>query len=135
MPAHATVDIEVRYAETDQMGVVHHSNYLVWFELARTRLCEGSGFHYAEVEQRGYFLTVTGAQLTYRRPAHYGDHLQVDCFIDRLGSRAVRFAYAVRRGEELIADGMTDHVWISVETRRPVRTPEFLKAGFEGLAG
>ena len=70
---HVDVDVEVRYSETDQMGVVHHANYLVWFELARTRLCLEAGFHYAEIEKRGLLLLVTSAQLTYRAPARYGD--------------------------------------------------------------
>ena len=66
-PAHAAhARIEVRYAETDQMGIVHHANYLVWFEQARTRLCSEAGLHYSEIEKRGYLLLVTGAQLSYR---------------------------------------------------------------------
>ena len=55
-PLRTQVDVEVRYFETDQMGVVHHANYLVWFELARTALCAESGYHYAEIEQLGFRL-------------------------------------------------------------------------------
>ena len=66
------IDVEVRYAETDQMGVVHHANYVIWFELARTSLCALSGFHYAEIEALGYLLMVTGVEVRYHRPARYG---------------------------------------------------------------
>lgn len=129
------VPVEVRYAETDQMGVVHHANYLVWFELARTRLCEGSGLHYSQVERLGYFLMVTGAELSYRRSARYGDTVEVSARLARLGSRGVRFAYEVRRGSELLATGFTDHVWIEKATGAPCHTPQILRAGFERLAG
>ena len=86
-PVRIETEIEVRYAETDQMGVVHHANYVVWFELARTRLCAPSGFHYADIEKMGYLLMVTGVEVSYRRPARYGDTVEVVCWIDRLGSR------------------------------------------------
>ena len=105
--ARAEIDVEVRYAETDQMGVVHHANYVVWFELARTRLCALSGFHYADIERLGYFLLVTGVEVRYHRPARYGDVVRVDCWCERLGSRGLRFAYEVRKGGERLATG--DH--------------------------
>lgn len=131
----STIDVEVRYAETDQMGVVHHSNYLVWFELARTGLCNLSGFHYAEIEERGYFLMVVGAHLRYRKGARYGDHLQVSASIDRLGSRGLHFAYEVMRGDELLASGVTEHVWVEKKSGRPCKTPEFIRGPFAEMAG
>lgn len=127
-------EIEVRYAETDQMKVVHHANYVVWFELARTRLCSRSGFHYADVEKMGYLLMVTGVEVRYRRPARYGDHVTVACWSERLQSRGVRFGYEVRRGDELLATGATDHVWVEAATGRPCRLPEVLSAPFARLA-
>jgi acyl-CoA thioester hydrolase len=134
-PARCTTEIEVRYAETDQMGVVHHANYVVWFELARTRLCALSGFHYAEIERLGYLLMVTAVELRYRRPAHYGDTVRVTCWGERLASRGVSFAYEVRRGDALLATGRTEHIWIERGSGRPCRTPERLRAPFERLAG
>src|SRR5260370_833241 len=97
-PVRCLTEIEVRYAETDQMGVVHHANYVIWFELARTRLCAMSGFTYAEIERLGYLLMVTAVELRYRRPARYGETVRVTCWGDRLASRGVSFAYEVRRG-------------------------------------
>lgn len=134
-PVESTVEIEVRYAETDQMAVVHHANYVVWFELARTRLCERSGFHYSAIEELGYLLMVTGVQVSYRQPARYGDRVELHCHIERMASRGVTFGYEVRRGDDLLARGSTDHVWVDRETGRPCRTPEELYAPFRRLAG
>src|SRR4029078_6044711 len=77
LPTRETVDVELRYDETEQMGVVHHPNYLVCFELARTALCRRTGFHYAEIEALGYLLMVSGAELASRRRARHGDRLGV----------------------------------------------------------
>lgn len=124
-PAHfATAEVEVRYAETDQMGVVHHANYLIWFELARTRLCMEAGFHYSQIEKEGYLLLVTGAQLSYRAPARYGDRVLVHSWVDRLSSRGVTFSYCVEREQQVLATGSTEHVWVDAATRRPIRFPE-----------
>src|SRR3954468_5939760 len=94
-PIRTEIDVEVRYAETDQMGVVHHANYVIWFELARTRLCALSGYHYADIEKTGYLLMVTGIEVRSRRPARYGETVRVVCWGERLASRGVRFAYEV----------------------------------------
>jgi len=124
----------VRYFETDQMGVVHHANYLVWCELARTRLCLEAGFHYAEIEKRGLLLLVIGVQLSYRAPARYGDTVRAACWVERVGSRGVTFEYRIERGAgsaaTLLATGSTEHVWVDSATRRPVRFPAELKAPF-----
>ncbi len=71
-PIQREIELEVRDAETDPMGVVHHANYLIWFEQARTSLCSATGYHYADIEKLGYLLMVTGAQLEYRQGARYG---------------------------------------------------------------
>jgi len=134
-PVRCVTEIEVRYAETDQMGVVHHANYVVWFELARTRLCALSGFTYAEIERLGYLLMVTAVELRYRRPARYGDTVGVTCWGERLASRGVSFAYEVRRGDDLLATGRSEHIWIEGASGKPCRMPEQLRAPFERLAG
>lgn len=134
-PVETRVELEVRYAETDQMGVVHHANYVIWFEVARTRLCETSGFHYADIEKLGFLLMVTGVQVSYRQAAHYGDHVQVRCHVERKASRGLTFAYEVSRRGDLLARGTTDHIWVDQETGRPCRTPEPLEAPFRRMAG
>jgi acyl-CoA thioester hydrolase len=134
-PRRAEMDIEVRYAETDQMGVVHHANYVVWFELARTRLCSLTGFHYADIERTGYLLMVTGVEVRYHRPARYGDVVRISCWCERLASRGLRFAYEVRSGEARLVTGTTEHVWIERASGRPCRIPEVLREPFQRLAG
>ena len=134
-PHRKSVDVEVRYAETDQMGVVHHSVYLVWFELARTRLCLESGHHYADVEELGYYLVVSRTEMRLLAGATYGDTARVSCWIDRLSSRGIRFAYEVHRGDKLLVSGATEHIWVERASRRPCRTPELLRAPFARLAG
>ena len=97
-PTRCTIDVEVRYAETDQMGVVHHANYVVWFELVRTHLCALSGFHYADIEAMGYLLMVTGVEARYRQPARYGDVVQVVCWGSSRGAAACAFTTRCARG-------------------------------------
>lgn len=134
-PVRAEIEVEVRYAETDQMGVVHHANYIVWFELARTRLCSESGFHYADVERLGYLLMVSGVEVRYHRPSRYGDKPRVTCWCERMGSRGMRFAYEVHLHGERLATGATEHVWVEKATGRPCRPPGEVRAAFERLAG
>ena len=134
-PIRCEIDVEVRYAETDQMGVVHHANYLVWFEQARTRLCIDTGFHYSDIEKLGYYLMVTGAELSYRLGARYGEIVKVGCWIDRLGSRRMRFAYDVRRDGDLLVKGVTEHIWVEAATGKIRRIPEEVRESFERIAG
>ncbi len=129
-----TVDIEVRYAETDQMGVVHHANYLVWLELARTHHCSAQGIEYAEIERRGYLLMVIEAKLRYRQPAHYGDPIQVTCTTEKAGSRGVTFSYQVRNLNDpstVLASGSTQHIWVNRETGKPTVIPDFARQYFD----
>ncbi|MEM6797440.1 MAG: thioesterase family protein [Acidobacteriota bacterium] len=130
------VAVEVRYAETDAQGWVHHSNYLVWFELARTGLCSLGGHHYAEIEKLGYFLVVTRTETRHVTGARYGETVAVGCRIDRLTSRGVRFVYEVRRQDgQLLTSGATEHVWVDRASGRPCRTPEIVLEPFRRLAG
>ncbi|HEX9668715.1 MAG TPA: thioesterase family protein [Thermoanaerobaculia bacterium] len=134
-PLRHEMDVEVRYAETDQMAVVHHAQYVVWFELARTHLCALSGLSYADIERMGWLLMVTAVEVRYRKSARYGETPRVACWIERLGSRGLRFAYEVRRDGELLVSGATEHVWITRSTGKPCLTPEPLREPFRRLAG
>ena len=128
------VDVEVRYAETDQMGVVHHSNYLVWFELARTGLCAMSGYDYPSIERAGYLILVTEAEVRYHRAARYGDRVRVEVWLDRLESRGLRFRYEVRKEGERLAAGRTHHLWVEAETGHVCRIPSPWQEAFAALA-
>ena len=124
----------MRYAETDQMGVVHHAAYLVWFEIARTRLCADAGRPYADIERAGYFLVVSGVDVTYRDGARYGDVVRVTSWVDWVASRAMQFGYQVRRGESVLAEAHTRHVWVDRSTGRHCRMPSDLVTPFLALA-
>jgi acyl-CoA thioester hydrolase len=125
----------VRYAETDQMGVVHHANYLIWFELARTRFCAENSKPYPEIEALGYFMIITRAQQDYRLAACYGDSVRVSCRLDWVASRSLQFVYQVWRGEQLLTTGFTRHLWVKRESRRPCTIPECLRESYLKLAG
>jgi len=107
-----TVEFRVRYAETDQGGIAHHSNYLVWCEQVRTDHMRGRGVSYREMEKSGVMLLVVDARVKFRQPARYDDLLQVSCWVRELASRRVTFGYVVRRSEDdlLLATAQTAHL-------------------------
>lgn len=99
------VELRVRYAETDQMKVVHHRNYLVWCELGRTDLIRKLGTSYAEIERQGILLAVVEANLRYHAPARYDDRIRVRTFLKEARSRSVTFEYTIENadtGEKLV---------------------------------
>jgi acyl-CoA thioester hydrolase len=99
VPRHITQPFRVRYAETDQMGIVYHPNYLVWCEIGRTELMAALGVRYADVERNGIFLAVAEAAIRYVASARYDDLVRVETWIDRVQSRAITFGYEVRRAD------------------------------------
>jgi acyl-CoA thioester hydrolase len=118
--------LRVRYVETDQMGVVHHANYLVWMELARVEWCESRGFQYKDMERdEGVFLAVVEANCRYLRPARFDDHISVFSVVEEANTRVAKFAYEIRRtpDQELLATGFTKHVYVNREMQRS-RLPE-----------
>ena len=106
-------EVRVRYAETDQMGIVHHSNYLVWFEAARSELCRSKGFSYKEMEEEGdALLVVAESYVRYKSPAFYEDVLTIRTQVGEVRSRSIRFIYQVYRAADdtLLAEGETLHL-------------------------
>ncbi|HUF27569.1 MAG TPA: thioesterase family protein [Gemmatimonadaceae bacterium] len=91
----ATSDLRVRYAETDQMGVVYHANYLVWCEIGRTDFIRELGITYAAMERDGIMLAVADASLRFHAPARYDDPIRVETTIADVRSRAVTFDYVI----------------------------------------
>lgn len=89
----------VRYAETDQMGVVYHSNYLIWCEIGRTDHLRELGTTYVELERSGLRLAVADAQIRYHAPARYDDLVRIETWIERAQSRALTFGYEISRVE------------------------------------
>lgn len=126
--------LQVRYAETDQMGVVYHANYLVYMEEGRTRLMEALGLPYAELERRGYGLVVRKAALRFRAPARYADQLTVRTSIEHVGGASVSFAYEVVRSADgqRLAEGSTELA--CVDLRKPERPVCMLPEELRSLA-
>ena len=106
---HCISKIRVRYAETDRMDVVYHSNYLVWFETGRIRLLDQIGMPYREIEANGLFLPVLTVSAEYKSPARFDDHLEIHLFLKKKPRARMHFDYEVRRGEELLAIGQSSH--------------------------
>ena len=120
--------LRVRYAETDQAGMVYHSNYLVWFEVGRVELCRDHGFNYRDMEREAdACLPVTEARVRYRRPARYDDEILVRTRIAELRSRAVTFAYQAIRVADgaLLAEGETAHVVMNSKGKARALPPEY----------
>jgi acyl-CoA thioester hydrolase len=104
------VEFRVRYAETDQMGVVYHSEYLIWCEVGRTEFIRELGLPYAQLEKSGLYLAVTEASLKYRRGARYDDVVRIETRLTEVRSRALTFDY-------LILNAATLDTLVSAQTR------------------
>jgi len=124
--------LRVRYAETDNMGVVYYANYYIWMEVGRVDLCKACGFNYRDMEiDDGIFLAVAEAQCRYRYPARFDDEVVVKTWIESANTRIVIFAYEIRLAEDdrVLATGSTRHVFVSREMQR-TRLPEKYHALF-----
>ncbi|RSL32743.1 acyl-CoA thioesterase [Salibacterium salarium] len=120
-------EIEVRYVETDQMGIVHHSNYVVWCELGRTHLIQKLGFTYTELEETGIVSPVINIDLRYRFPVHYGDAPTLYTWIESYDGVRVVYGYSIvnNKGEQC-ADGTSSHVCVKKDTFRPISIKKHL---------
>jgi acyl-CoA thioester hydrolase len=101
------IEIRVRYAETDRMGLLHHANHLVYFEQGRTELLRSQGFAYREIEDQGFYLVLTRIQVRYRRPAYYDDLLTLRTTVVRTTLVKIEHKYELMRGGELLSEGET----------------------------
>lgn len=101
------ITIRVRYAETDRMGLVHHANYLVYFEEGRTELLRAQGISYRDIEDQGFFLVLTKLQVRYKSPAYYDDLLTLRTSVVRTTLVKIEHKYELRRGGVLLAEGET----------------------------
>jgi acyl-CoA thioester hydrolase len=122
------VTIRVRYAETDRMGLLHHSNYLVYFEQGRTELLRQQGLAYKDLEDQGYLLVLTRVQVRYRRPARYDDLLTLRTSVARTSLVKIEHRYELLREGELLADGETTLGCVDRDGR-PQMLPEILRGG------
>ncbi len=115
------IKLRVRYAETDQMGVVYHSNYLVWFEIGRVELMRQLGFRYRDMEQAdGCHIPVADLRIRYKQPAHYDEEVIVRTRLAEVHRSLLRFRYRVLRAGDgtLLAEGETTHLVVDRELKR-----------------
>lgn len=123
-----TTKLSVRYAETDQMGVVHHSNYFVYFEMARIEYLRSLGLPYDWLERENIYLMVLEAYCKYKAPAHFDDILVVETSLSKLTSAQLGLSYRVFRDKDrlLVAEGSSVLVCVD-ENRKPRRIPDKLR--------
>ena len=127
--------VRVRYAETDQMGVVYYGNYFVWFEVGRVELMRALGFEYKLMEtEDDCFIVVAEASCRYRQSAKYDELLRVRTRISQAGNRVVKYAYEILRDSDdtLLATGETTHV-ICGKDGKPKQLPQKYRDKFRAL--
>lgn len=112
-------EIIVRYAETDQMGIAHHSNYAIWFEAARTDLIKKMGMTYSRMEEKGVLVPLLELECKYKVAAHYEDVLIIEAKVSRVTPVKIEFTYQVTRKEDqvLLATGRTLHGLVDKQLR------------------
>jgi acyl-CoA thioester hydrolase len=119
-------EIRVRFAETDAQGVVHNSNYLVWFEVARVAFLERFAGGYQRLRDLGIESFVLESHVRYLAPAAFDDRLLIHTRCHAVRGARFQFEYAVERAGEVIADGWTSHATVDAATLRPTRIPTWL---------
>jgi acyl-CoA thioester hydrolase len=112
--------VRVRYAETDQMGVVYHSNYLIWFEVGRVELIRQLGLNYRQMEEEGCGIAVVDVHARYKAPARYDDELVIETRLLAARGAVVRFGYRILRIADglLLCEGETMHVVVGMDMKK-----------------
>jgi len=129
--------IRVRYAETDQMGVVYHSNHFIWFEIGRVELLRQLGFSYKEMEAvDDCFIAVVDARCRYKAPVHYDDEVVVRTYLKQVRERVIHFGYELLAAKDrrLLAEGETTHI-VADAQMKPRRLPEKYFKVFRSAVG
>jgi acyl-CoA thioester hydrolase len=121
-----STEIRVRFAETDAQGIVHNSNYLVWFEVARVEYLERYAGGYPRLRKEGIEALVLESHLRIRAPARFDDRLVVHARCCDVRGARFRYEYEVTRDGDPIADGWTSHATVDARTLRPTRVPDWL---------
>jgi acyl-CoA thioester hydrolase len=128
-------NIRVRYADTDQMGMVYYAKYFEYFEVARTELLRACGLPYAEIEAAGFWLPVSEASARYLRAAKYDDLLRIIAKMPAIVSPRldIRYEIYLDATDELIAEGATTLVFVSSATGKPTRPPKIYRDAIDHL--
>ena len=115
-------EIEVRYEETDQMGVVYHANYFVWFEIGRTKFIEALGFTYAEMEEEGVILPVIDVYASYKKPALYGHKVYVETRLKEYKGIRLTYDYVIKNeNDDILVTGYTQHAFTEKGSLKPIQ--------------
>lgn len=122
----------VRYAETDKMGIVHHSVYPIWYELARTDFIKQIGMTYSAMEEQGIMTPLVTLNCNYMHPADYEDELTIRVSIGKLTPARVQFDYEVYKGEILINTGFTVHAWVG-KNLKPLNMKKYFPDVYEKI--
>jgi len=121
------IKTRIRYAETDQMGVVHHGNYVQFIEMGRTEWLRALGFSYKGMEEMGVMLPVISIQIKYKKSAFYDEVLTVRTTLKKLPSVKIEFDYVIlNESKEIITEANTVLAFINVENKRPMKCPAHL---------
>ena len=121
-----SIEIKVRYCETDQMGLVHHGSYINYFEEARIAWISNLGFSYSEMEKSGIILPVSKLNVSYLRPAYFDNDLVVNVELAELPTSRLIFNYTINKEEEVIVTGTTVLAFLNKETKKPVKCPDYM---------
>ena len=121
-----STEITVRFAETDAQGIAHNSSYLVWYEVARIAYLARFRGGYRTIQEEGYEALTTESHVRYLRPVFFDDRLAVNTRVVDVRGARFRFEYSLSRGDEIVADGWTQHAVVDRETLRPTRFPAWL---------
>lgn|SRR5690554_2574061 len=122
------IKLRVRYAETDQMGVVYHGNYAQYFEMGRVEWLRNQGVSYKELEQNGVMLPVVSLTMNYKKPAFYDDELTVVTMLKYLGGAKIEFEYEIyNQTQELLTTACVVLVFVDMKTKRPITVPKYLE--------
>jgi len=120
-------NVRVRYAETDQMGVVYHGNYAQYFEMGRVEWLRNLGVSYADMEKDGVMLPVVSLTMNYKKPARYDDLLTVRTILKKQAGVKIEFDYEIyNENDELLTTGYSMLVFVDMKTGRPVSPPEYI---------
>jgi acyl-CoA thioester hydrolase len=121
-----SVPVRVRFADTDAQGIAHNAAYLVWFEVARVEYLRAFAGGYQSLRDHGIEAIVLESHCRYRIPARFDDELVVHTRCLGLRGARFRYEYAMTRGNEVVADGHTEHACVDARTMRPTRVPAWL---------
>lgn len=120
-------EIRVRYGETDQMGVVYHANYAIYFEVGRTEWLRAFGLSYSQMEAEGIMLPVISLNINYKNSARYDDVLKVKTRLKKMPTASIEFEYELVNSDAvLLATGSTTLAFIDMQKNRPTRCPKYL---------